>query len=52
VGWRYWYNKFGTDHNAPAFGGCGACTVPGTAFGAPGTSIESTLYLGTTYHFK
>jgi len=41
VGYRYWYNKFGTDHNAPVF-----------AVAAPGTSIESTVYLGTTYHFK
>ena len=41
VGYRYWYNKFGTDHNAPLF-----ATI------APGTSIESTAYLGTTYHFK
>jgi len=46
VGWRYWYNKFGTDHGAPLF----STAIPG--FGAPGTSIESTLYLGTTYHFK
>jgi hypothetical protein len=55
IGWRYWYNKFGTDHNAPAFAGCsaaGGCTLVGAAFGAPKTSIESTLYLGTTYHFK
>jgi hypothetical protein len=41
VGYRYWYNKFGTNHNAPLF-----ATV------APGTSIESTAYVGTTYHFK
>jgi hypothetical protein len=41
VGYRYWYNKFGTNHNAPLF-----------AQAAPGTSIESTAYLGTTYHFK
>jgi hypothetical protein len=41
VGYRYWYNKFGTDHNAALFS-----TI------APGTSIESTAYLGTTYHFK
>jgi hypothetical protein len=40
-GYRYWYNKFGTDHNAPLF-----------ALGAPGTSIESTAYVGSTYHFK
>jgi hypothetical protein len=41
VGYRYWYNKFGTDHNAPLF----------SQF-TPGTSIESTAYLGMTYHFK
>ena len=41
VGYRYWYNKFGTNHNAALFS-----TV------APGTSIESTAYVGTTYHFK
>jgi hypothetical protein len=41
VGYRYWYNKFGTDHNAPLFS-----TI------APGTSIESTAYIGSTYHFK
>jgi hypothetical protein len=41
VGYRYWYNKFGTDHTAPLFS-----TI------APGTSIESTAYIGTTYHFK
>jgi hypothetical protein len=41
VGYRYWYNKFGTDHSAPLF-----------AVVAPGTSIESTVYVGTTYHFK
>jgi hypothetical protein len=41
VGYRYWYNKFGTNHNDWLF-----ATV------APGTSIESTAYLGTTYHFK
>jgi hypothetical protein len=41
VGYRYWYNKFGTDHTAPLF-----ATI------APGTSIESTAYVGTTYHFK
>lgn len=41
VGYRYWYNKFGTDHNAPLF-----------AVIAPGTSVESTFYVGTTYHFK
>ncbi len=41
VGYRYWYNKFGTDHNAVVF----------SQF-APGTSIESTAYIGTTFHFK
>jgi hypothetical protein len=41
AGYRYWYNKFGTDHNAAVF-----------AHFAPGTSIESTAYVGTTYHFK
>jgi hypothetical protein len=40
VGYRYWYNKFGTDHNAGLF------TVL-----APNTSIESTAFFGTTYHF-
>jgi len=41
VGYRYWENKFGTNHNAALF-----ATI------APGTSIESTAYVGTTYHFK
>jgi hypothetical protein len=41
VGYRYWYNKFGTNHNDWLF-----ATV------APGTSIESTAYVGSTYHFK
>lgn len=41
VGYRYWYNKFGTDHNAFLFSAT-----------APGTSIENTAYVGTTYHFK
>jgi hypothetical protein len=41
VGYRYWYNKFGTNHNAALFS-----TL------APGTSIESTAYVGTSYHFK
>jgi hypothetical protein len=47
VGYRYWYNKFGTDHNAPLFScnGTAGCI-------APNTSIESTAYVGTTYHFK
>jgi hypothetical protein len=43
AGYRFWYNKFGTDHNAPVFSG---------PTGAPGTSVESTAYLGTTFHFK
>jgi len=41
VGYRYWYNKFGTNHNDWLF-----------ADVAPGTSIESTAYVGMTYHFK
>lgn len=41
VGYRYWENKFGTNHNAALF-----------AQIAPGTSVESTAYVGTTYHFK
>lgn len=41
VGYRYWYNKFGTNHDDWLF-----------ATFAPGTSIESTAYVGTTYHFK
>jgi hypothetical protein len=41
VGYRYWYNKFGLDHNAALF-----------AEFAPGTAIESTAYIGTTYHFR
>ena len=41
VGYRYWYNKFGTDHNAAVF-----------AHFAPRSDIESTAYVGTTYHFK
>lgn len=49
VGYRYWYNKFGTNHNACLFAGC---VIGGAPAGAPGTSIESTAYLGTTYHFK
>jgi hypothetical protein len=60
VGYRYWYNKFGTDHNAGVFSssGCnqGTAAVPGPGAGgfgcSPGTSIESTAYIGTTYHFK
>jgi len=50
VGYRYWYNKFGTDHNAPLF--AGGTNLFGGPFGAPGTSIESSVYVGTTYHFK
>ena len=41
VGYRYWANKFGTNQNAALF-----------AQVAPGTSVESTAYVGTTYHFK
>jgi hypothetical protein len=41
IGYRYWYNKFGTDHNAFLFSQI-----------APGTSIESTFLTGMTYHFK
>lgn len=41
VGYRYWYNKFGTNHNAPLFN-----------LIAPDSSVESTAYVGTTYHFK
>jgi hypothetical protein len=41
IGYRYWYNKFGTDHNAFLFSQV-----------APGTSIESTVLAGMTYHFK
>jgi len=41
VGYRYWFDKFGTNHSAPLF-----------ALAAPGTSIERTVYVGTTYHFK
>jgi hypothetical protein len=41
VGYRYWYNKFGTNHEAALFSQI-----------APGTSIESTAYIGSTYHFK
>jgi hypothetical protein len=40
VGYRFWYNKFGTDHNAGVF-----------SVLAPNTSIESTAFFGTTYHF-
>lgn len=50
IGYRYWYNKFGLDHNAALFScngpaGCGPANAPNTA-------IESTVYVGTTYHFK
>jgi hypothetical protein len=41
LGYRYWYNKFGTDHTAPLF-----------SIVAPGSSVESSVYVGTTYHFK
>jgi len=41
VGYRYWENMYGTNHNAALFS-----TI------APGTSVMSTAYLGTTYHFK
>jgi hypothetical protein len=49
VGYRYWANKFGTNRNACLFAGC---TAFGGPAGAPGTSVESTAYVGTTYHFK
>jgi hypothetical protein len=45
VGYRYWENMYGTNHNACLFAGC-------AAGGAPGTSVMSTVYVGTTYHFK
>jgi hypothetical protein len=51
VGYRYWYNMYGTNHNAPLFAGCASC-FNGGPFGAPGTSIMSTAYVGMTYHFK
>jgi hypothetical protein len=51
VGWRYWYNKFGTDHTSGLFASIG-CTQQGNFGCSPGTSIESTAYIGTTYHFK
>lgn len=41
VGFRYWYNKFGTNHSAPLF-----------SLIAPGTSVEQTAYVGMSYHFK
>ncbi len=44
VGYKYWYNKFGTNHEV------GAVPVLGNGFGS--TSVESTAYIGTTYHFK
>ena len=44
VGFQYWYNKFGTNHEV------GAVPVLGNGFGS--TSVESTAYIGTTYHFK
>lgn len=40
AGYRYWYNKFGTDHNAVLF-----------SVLAPGSSNESTAYIGTSFHF-
>ncbi len=53
VGYRYWYNKFGTDHNNGLFNISGCSAPAGTGFGcSPGTSVESTAYIGTTYHFK
>jgi hypothetical protein len=51
VGWRYWYNKFGLDHNNGSVSSAG-CTQAGAFSCAPGTAIESTVYIGTTYHFK
>jgi hypothetical protein len=51
VGYRYWYNKFGTDHNNGDFATIG-CTQAGSFGCAPGTSVEQTAYIGTTYHFK
>ena len=51
VGWRYWYNKFGTNHNSGDFSASG-CTELGSLGCAPGTSIENSVYIGTTYHFK
>jgi len=49
VGYRYWENRFGTNHNACLFAGC---VVGGAGAGAPGSSVMSTAYVGTTYHFK
>jgi hypothetical protein len=40
-GYRYWYNKFGTNNQAALFD-----------LIAPESSIERTVYVGTTYHFK
>jgi hypothetical protein len=54
VGFRYWLNMYGTNHNAALFAGCSgvaACGFAGSA-GAPGTSVMDTVYVGTTYHFK
>jgi hypothetical protein len=51
VGYRYWMDKFGTNKNAALFAGCTTCNGGGPG-GAPGTSVESTVYLGSTYHFK
>jgi hypothetical protein len=52
VGYRYWYNMYGTNHNAPLFAGCTIASCGFVGAGAPGTSIMSTAYVGTTYHFK
>jgi hypothetical protein len=43
VGYRYWMNKFGTDHN---FIGFNSASVGGDS------SLENTVYVGATYHFK
>jgi hypothetical protein len=51
VGWRYWYNKFGTDHNNGLFASIG-CSQVGSFGCSPGSSVENTAYIGTTYHFK
>jgi hypothetical protein len=51
VGYRYWENMYGTNHNAGLFAGCTVATC-GFVAGAPGTSIMSTAYVGATYHFK
>jgi len=51
VGYRYFYNQFGTNHNAALFAGCTTCNGGGPG-GAPGTNIISTAYVGMDYHFK